>query len=321
MNQVIAMLTAKGDIVDVKFAGRHRFVARAGIAGADNVAGAEDVAGVCEGGGLVLAGGDMNSIGAQCAGKRCIAIDQGRYAVALNELDKRADKGGVEGGSSGGDKADARNRCGGERGGEPVSAGEARDDRIREKELGSACHECGVLTVAEAPRHSRADQGKMEAESQRSYASEDWRAALGRGSVVRVASWKAGGMAVSSTYKDFIAGLLEPVGPVSIKRMFGGAGVYAEGVTFAIIDDDVMYLKVDDATRPKFESAGMGPFTYTSKSGQHALSSYWRCPERLYDEPEELQDWARESIAVARRAAAAKPKPKPANKPKKTRGK
>lgn len=123
-------------------------------------------------------------------------------------------------------------------------------------------------------------------------------------------------MAVSNTYKEFIAELLAPVGPVAIKRMFGGAGVYAEGVAFAILDDDVMYFKVDDTTRPKFETAGMGPFTYTSKSGQHALTSYFRCPEQLFDEPDELNAWAREAILVAKRAAAAtKPKAKTAPNP------
>ena len=110
-------------------------------------------------------------------------------------------------------------------------------------------------------------------------------------------------MAVSNSFKDFIAELLAPLGTVAIKRMFGGAGVTAGGVTFAILDDDVMYLKVDDTSRARFTAEAMGPSTYTSKTGEHALSSYMRLPARLMDEPDELISWARQSVSVAQRAA------------------
>ena len=124
-------------------------------------------------------------------------------------------------------------------------------------------------------------------------------------------------MPVTDSFKSFVAELLAPLGPVSIKRMFGGAGVTADGATFAILANDALYFKVDDTTRQTYTAENMGPFTYTSKSGEHALSSYWRCPERLMDEPEELREWARTAIDVARRAAAtAKPKRKPDPKPK-----
>jgi DNA transformation protein and related proteins len=122
-------------------------------------------------------------------------------------------------------------------------------------------------------------------------------------------------MAVSATFKEFIAELLAPAGPVVITRMFGGAGASAGGVTFAILNDDAVYFKIDDTTRTAYAAEAMGPFTYTSKSGEHALSSYWKCPPRLLDEPDEFADWARAAIAVARRTAVAnpaKPKPKPA---------
>lgn len=121
-------------------------------------------------------------------------------------------------------------------------------------------------------------------------------------------------MPVSDGFKTYIAELLAPLGTVSIKRMFGGAGVTTDGVTFAILASDVLYFKVDDASRQKYASENMGPFTYTSKSGEHALVSYWRCPERLMDEPDELRDWAREAIGAARRAAAT-PKPKTKSNP------
>jgi DNA transformation protein and related proteins len=118
-------------------------------------------------------------------------------------------------------------------------------------------------------------------------------------------------MPVSTSFKDFIAELLTPVGPATITRMFGGAGVSIDGVTFAILNEDAVYFKIDDTTRGKFEDESMAPFTYTSKSGEHALSSYWRCPPRLFDEPEEFAQWAKDALTVARRTTVAKPaKPK-----------
>ncbi len=121
-------------------------------------------------------------------------------------------------------------------------------------------------------------------------------------------------MPVSASFKEHIAELLSPLGPVAIRRMFGGAGVSAEGITFAILAEDTLYLKVDDTTRPKFEAEAMGPFTYQSKSGEHALTSYMRCPPRLMDEPDALLDWARAAMKVSRRAVGgskAKSKTKP----------
>jgi len=129
-------------------------------------------------------------------------------------------------------------------------------------------------------------------------------------------------MAVSNSYKELIADLLAPVGVIAIRRMFGGAGVTAGGVTFAILADDTLYFKVDDTTRAKYEAEQMAPFTYTSKSGTHALSSYWRCPDRLFDELDEMHTWAREALRIARHAANAAPaKPKTATKKPKTAAK
>ena len=120
-------------------------------------------------------------------------------------------------------------------------------------------------------------------------------------------------MAVSDGFKGLVAELLAPVGPIAIKRMFGGAGVMLEGVMFALVADDVLYFKVDDRTRARFESEGMGPFTYATKNGDNVLNSYYRAPERLYDEPDEMLAFAREAAdaALARarlRSAKAGPK-------------
>jgi DNA transformation protein and related proteins len=101
--------------------------------------------------------------------------------------------------------------------------------------------------------------------------------------------------------------LFASFGPVDVRRMFGGAGVYADGVMFALVVRDVIYLKTDDSTVPAFEGEGSEPFSYATTKGERdrqVVMSYWRLPERLYDEPDELGQWARESLAVALRTAA-----------------
>ena len=91
---------------------------------------------------------------------------------------------------------------------------------------------------------------------------------------------------------QFINDLFAPFGPVTVRRMFGGAGIYREGLMFALVFDGAIFLKVDDASIPDFEREGSRPFVYTrakspGKIGRASLS-YWRLPERLYDDPEEL---------------------------------
>lgn len=105
---------------------------------------------------------------------------------------------------------------------------------------------------------------------------------------------------------DQVAEAMAGLGPVSFRRMFGGAGVYADALMFALIDQDVLYLKVDDDSRRDFEAEGTRPFTYTTKHGEGSLNSYWRAPDRLFDEPDEMVVWARRALAVARSQAARK---------------
>ena len=103
--------------------------------------------------------------------------------------------------------------------------------------------------------------------------------------------------------KDALSGL----GPVSVRRMFGGAGVYADGVMFGLIADDTLYLKVDADTAGAYEAEGLDPFVYTGRGKTIALS-YRRAPERLLDDADEMTQWARTALGVARRAAASKPR-------------
>ena len=96
--------------------------------------------------------------------------------------------------------------------------------------------------------------------------------------------------------------------PSDVRRMFGGQGVFVDGRMIALISREVIHLKADAETIPEFEREGLGPFTYAKKDGEHKLTSYWRMPERLYDDPEELAQWARR--AHCRRDAGGCPKRK-----------
>jgi DNA transformation protein len=106
-------------------------------------------------------------------------------------------------------------------------------------------------------------------------------------------------MPVSPAYKAFVQDVLSEFGPISIRNMFGGAGIYADGVMFAILIDDTLYLKADALSARDFAAEGKGPFTYRAKGRAPVAMSYWEVPERLLDDPEELVAWARRAHAVA----------------------
>ena len=113
-------------------------------------------------------------------------------------------------------------------------------------------------------------------------------------------------MAAIPAIVELLQEVLNGSGLFKSRRMFGGHGLYLDGTFFAILDDGVLFFKVSDATRPAFEAEGMGPFTYQTKSGEHALNSYWRLPERLLDEPDELRQWVRSAVGAARASTAQK---------------
>ncbi len=103
---------------------------------------------------------------------------------------------------------------------------------------------------------------------------------------------------------DHIRELFAAFGPVTIRRMFGGAGIYADATMFALVADGTIFFKADERTIPAFEREGLGPFIYAAKNDKRVAMSYWRMPDRLYDDPDELARWANEALAAARRAAA-----------------
>ncbi|GMQ77391.1 MAG: TfoX/Sxy family protein [Gammaproteobacteria bacterium] len=96
--------------------------------------------------------------------------------------------------------------------------------------------------------------------------------------------------------------MLEPLGPVSARRMFGGYGIYLDRMMFALVADDTLYLKVDDDTRGEFEAAGLEPFRYWKKGKSYQMS-YHAAPEDALEDAELLRDWARKAVDAAMRAA------------------
>jgi len=100
---------------------------------------------------------------------------------------------------------------------------------------------------------------------------------------------------------DFVEELFAPLGIVVVRRMFGGGGIYCDGLMFGLISDGVIYLKADARTRGAFEAEGAYPFIYQGRKKPIAMS-YWRLPERLFDDPEEALAWGREALRAARAA-------------------
>ncbi len=95
------------------------------------------------------------------------------------------------------------------------------------------------------------------------------------------------------------AELFSAFGAVDVRRMFSGFGIYADDVCFALYLRGEFYLKADDTTIPRFLAEGSEHFSYSTRAKTVSVKSWWRMPIRLYDEPEELADWARQAVAVA----------------------
>ena len=106
--------------------------------------------------------------------------------------------------------------------------------------------------------------------------------------------------------RDFLIDLFADFGPVTIRRMFSGFGISADGTNFALALRGGLYLRADDQTIPRFEVEGSKPFQYQTRAKTVTVASYWQLPERLYDDPEELTGWARAALAAAQRAALRK---------------
>ena len=123
--------------------------------------------------------------------------------------------------------------------------------------------------------------------------------------------------------RDFLIDLFADFGPVTIRRMFSGFGISADGTNFALALRAGLYFRADEQTIPQFEAEGSKPFSYQTRAKTVTVNSYWELPARLFDDSEELSSWARAALAAAQRAAlrkrpkARKPADKAAKKPAK----
>ena len=110
-------------------------------------------------------------------------------------------------------------------------------------------------------------------------------------------------------FQEFLVELFEQIGGVSFRKMFGGIGIFRQGIMFALVADDTLYFKADEISSIDFQAEGCGPFIYDGKHKPHIMP-YWRLPERLYDEPGDFRRWALTAFAVAERAKEENPKKK-----------
>ena len=115
--------------------------------------------------------------------------------------------------------------------------------------------------------------------------------------------------------RDFLIDLFSDFGPVTIRPMFSGFGISADGTNFAMALRAGLYFRADEQTIPQFEAEGSKPFSYQTRAKTVTVNSYWQLPARLFDDPEDLTGWARAALAAAQRAALRKrPKAKKTTK-------
>jgi DNA transformation protein len=123
----------------------------------------------------------------------------------------------------------------------------------------------------------------------------------------------------------FIAHVLElmhPAGHATARAMFGGHGVYIDGMIVGIVIDDVLFLKTDDATRGSFTARELPPFCYSKRGGEKSTMGYHRAPDEALESPDAMSEWLRPAVGVALRAARSRSKrevtpaaPRPRKKP------
>jgi len=117
--------------------------------------------------------------------------------------------------------------------------------------------------------------------------------------------------------REFLTDLFADFGPVTIRPMFSGFGISADGTNFAMALRAGLYFRADEVTIPQYEAEGSKPFQYSTRAKTVTVNSYWQLPARLFDDTEELSAWARAALAAAQRAAVNK-RPKARKAAKKT---
>jgi DNA transformation protein len=123
-------------------------------------------------------------------------------------------------------------------------------------------------------------------------------------------------MVASDSFAEFLREQLAPLGRVTVRRMFGKTGVFCDGVMLGMVTEDTLYFRVDDHNRVTFKEAQSFPPLNYKKRGSAIDLSFWRVPDRLFDEPDEFVTWARAALAAARRVAAKRERTAPRRKSK-----
>src|ERR1700732_1913902 len=123
-------------------------------------------------------------------------------------------------------------------------------------------------------------------------------------------------MVASESFAEFLRDQLVPLGRITLRRMFGKTGVFCDGVMLGMVTENILYFRVDDQNRAAFKEAEAFPPLNYEKKGETIDLSFWRAPERLFDEPDELVAWAQAGLAAARRVAAKRERTEPGRKSK-----
>src|SRR5204863_4719604 len=110
-------------------------------------------------------------------------------------------------------------------------------------------------------------------------------------------------MVASDSFAEFLREQLAPLGPITLRRMFGKTGVFCDGFMLGMVRDNTLYFRVDAQNRADFKEAESFPPLNYEKQGNTIDLAFWQAPERLFDEPDELVAWARLALAAARRVA------------------
>ena len=111
-------------------------------------------------------------------------------------------------------------------------------------------------------------------------------------------------MVASDGFGEFLRDQLAPLGRITMRRMFGKTGVFCDGAMFAMVTENTLYVRVDDQNQATFKEAESSPPLNYAKQGRTIDLAFWRVPERLMDDPDELLTWARAALAAAHRVAA-----------------
>jgi len=115
-------------------------------------------------------------------------------------------------------------------------------------------------------------------------------------------------MPASTAEKEFVSyvvDLMQSVGPVHAKAMFGGHGIYLDGLMFGLVADSVLYLKADKESKSEFKDRGLEAFTYSKKGKEYSMS-YYQAPEEALEDDEVMNSWANRAYGVALKAASKK---------------